>query len=303
MKRSILLLAAALSTAAYGMEMQGISVDAVERVAVAPTVLRMTVNLDARADTLDKALADMQARIEQAQTKLTALKPVEGTLKVTGPYAQDAENSQAQMMRMMRGRFSSGAQAAKPETPAQTHLVAKMEADWPLPAGDGATRLKEAARLREAIAAVFPKEGEKPKAEPAAADEAAEEAALMAAAMAASEEDESGIKPNQPMFGYIARLSDEQLAKARQDAVAKARTTAARIAAAAGTGLGDLRGIADNVSPSSGDDATDYAMAQYMRNMFGSSRAFSLSESEGQSFTLRDVTFNVSVQAVFDFGK
>jgi hypothetical protein len=80
--------------------------------------------------------------------------------------------------------------------------------------------------------------------------------------------DENQPKPGQPMFIYVAKVSDEDRAKVLSAAFAKARSEAEQLAAAANAKIGSLTGLQShaiaNESRNYGYNYAQYQMQQYM---------------------------------------
>lgn len=80
----ILLFCAGLAVAAPDRNAATVSGNGVEKIESLPGIMRMTLRLEAKADTLDKALEDMAKQTADVKTRLTALNPVDGKITEIG---------------------------------------------------------------------------------------------------------------------------------------------------------------------------------------------------------------------------
>jgi hypothetical protein len=263
-----------------------------EKVEVLPGALRMRVRLEAEADTMEEAITDIQQQLKDMESKLLALNPEKGTLKIKGPHLGTTGMSrEARMMAMMRGRFQEDEEKeAEPEK--KVALEAALEAEWKLGGGDLVALLRESAALRGSIEKAAPPKVEEKK--PTTEEE--EERLLMEMA---EYEDEEGLRAGVPLFSYVATLDKSRLAQARRQAFLKAKQIAQEIAEAAGGRLGPMTRLSSNVRSEDVGDEMDYYTLRSFRAMGLYTEGSA--ETEARSVSLKVLSFHVGVVASFHF--
>jgi hypothetical protein len=269
----------------------------VEKVELLPSVMRMALKIEAKGDTLDTALADLQKQFDELKGKLAAMNPVEGTLKMKGPeLAGGGPEERMRAMQQMRQRFGRGDNAAEPEKKdgkKQVALDGTIEAEWKLTSADVVGLLRESEKIRDGVTAAIPKKAAGEKKEGASEED--EEAALMRSAQMEQGQMEAG----QPVFIFVGSLDKAEVAKARQSAYAKARQSAQETADAAGGKLGALINVSSNANALNEEGYRgDYYSMQVMRQtmgMFGPQT----DETQAMSPTLKELNFSVMITASF----
>ena len=288
-----LILAGSLAFGSVGEGVPQVSGVGVEKVDLLPSAMRMVLKIEAKGDTLDDALADLQKQFDDLKGKLAATSPVEGTLKMKGPeLAGGGPDERMRMMQQMRQRFGRNDNTAAPEKKEGKKVVAlegTVQSEWKLTSGDVASLLRESEKIREAVTAAIPKKAAEEK-----KSEDEEEAALMQAAQM-----EQGAMPaGQPTFLFVGSVDKARLAQARQSAFAKARENAQEIAEAAGGKLGALVTVASNAANAEEVNNMDYYSMRFMRQAMGMSDR-SAGQAEAVSPTLKELSFAVEVNASF----
>ena len=125
-----------------------------------------------------------------------------------------------------------------------------LTAQWPLAGNTTEKLLLAADAVREKIKAADLAGGkETPKLSPEE-QELAEEMAAQASPNPGGDEEQ--VKPGEPRFLFVTRLSPQDRQAALADAFAKAKLQAAELAKAAGAGLGPLTGISGEAGGSTG---------------------------------------------------
>jgi hypothetical protein len=113
------------------------------------------------------------------------------------------------------------------------------------------------------------------------------------------------VKPGEPVFMYVSRISDAERDKALAEAFQKARAHATRLAKAAGAELGNLKSLtAHNASPrdydvSGGRNQYAYQMIQMARAQAGLDDD-EANDTEALGVEPGPVKINVTIMAVFD---
>jgi hypothetical protein len=207
-----------------------------------PQLVRLQMDLVAQGKDLKEALAKLKERREAATKKLSELGAKADSIRFEDFHAVPAQTDQQQRMRMqrmvqarMRGEKPSAKEAAKKD-PVKVSVT--LKAEWPLKAGSPEDRLVATSELEDQVREADlagQKEAEKLSAEE---KEEAEEGELEAPTYYGGEE---GPKPGDPVFIYVATVTDEEKAKLLADAFAKAKENATRLAQAAGAQLGALQ--------------------------------------------------------------
>lgn len=231
----------------------------------APAALRMYVELSANGQDLEAAFAVLDGRVSAVKKKLEELKADPKAFVVSAPaQSESASDQQERMAQMIRQRLGN---RPVPEALKATELVTAvvtLKAEWPLGADDSMPVVIQASRIRRSVeSAELAKLGAE-KAEEASpeAAEVVEEFELMT-----SDSDDS-VKPGQPVFLYVARVSDEDRRKAMAEAFQKAKTQAAELAQAAGVGMGTLVGLSGGVQGSGVESYSNFFVGDYEQGQY-----------------------------------
>ncbi len=232
-----------------------------------PQLMRMHVEVAARADTLEEALEILAERTRDARRKLGELNADADSIELGSPKLPLPEGGFADlMMAGMREDFGEDPLGEDEGVTVSAPLTAAWEID---DSADAAARLLDAhtlqTNIREADVAGM------------AGDERFEfeqEAAAEMMAMRGLMNMFGGSDPpGVPTFEFVATISDDERREALASAFAQARAEAELLAAATGSKLGALVSISSSVASSGGgemdfDDLMGMSM-QMMSQMMG----------------------------------
>ncbi|MGM0486660.1 MAG: SIMPL domain-containing protein [Planctomycetota bacterium] len=268
-----------------------------------PDLLRMHVELTGKAETLDEALAQLKTRREAALLQLEMLKADMDSVETEAPrIAAGQSRQQRQMEQMIRERMRSRGQRTPPGLTASESVAVSMtlRAEWPLEAKTPEEVLRRAESIRQQIkeADLAGSEEEEDELSPEAR-ELAEEMAGMSPGY-----DESAVKEGEPVFLFVARVSDADREKAMAEAFAKAREQARSLARAAGVDLGPLVSLAGHGTGQSDMTGEEYGYEYqaYVRRLAGRSAmssALDQNASEAMGPSPKSLSFKFLVRAYF----
>jgi len=204
-------------------------------------LIRLQIDLLAKGKDPKEALAKLKDRREAATKKLAELGATADSVRLEGVRVVPSKTDQQRQMEMMvRARMRGQKTTAREVTAREPVKVSiSLKAEWPLKGASPEERLLAAHelqdKLREADLA-GQKEAEQltPEEKEAMEEAAADEETHFYSGM------EEGPKPGEPVYLYVAKVSDEERARLLTDAFNKAKTNAARLAQAAGATLGPL---------------------------------------------------------------
>src|SRR5262249_55512295 len=221
-----------------------------------PEFLRLQVDLLARGKDLKEALANMEVRRKAAESQLVTLGADKATIEMGDPAITTGKSAQQQQMEMMvqQRRRQQGKKPGKEEKPPVTVSVS-CKADFPLKAAAQAELLIAAQTLQDKIKAADisgVKELEKQSPQD---DEVAEENQDFA--MPSMYPGGYEMKPGEPVFMYVSKISDEERAKALAEAFQKAKQEASALAKAAGVELGALQHLGNSFNWNDPTDAME----------------------------------------------
>jgi len=270
-----------------------------------PQLLRLHMELGAKAGSLKEALTKLGTLRAAAKKQLEELGAASASIEVGDAKVLPGKTDQRRQMAMMvRQRMKAGGKAAS--QPAQKELVTvslSLTAEWPLKEGSAEDRLLFVQELQDKIKAADL--GGQKEAQQLSAEEqelAEEEEAQMSSYMS---EDE-GPKFGEPAFLYVAKLTEEERAKGLADAFGKAKAEAGRLAAAAGVPLGTLcQLVSSNLygrSSSYGDEWSDFDYSSnraYYRLMQRSAARSADNPDEAIGVNPGSVSVRLAVQASF----
>ncbi len=244
-----------------------------------PTVIRMSLQLSEKAETVEKALEQLKDRREAAVQQLEALGAVKEAVKVEPPVLSTGKTSQQQrtdqMIKMLKAqgrRVPKGLEKAPPVT-----VTANITAEWPLKAAspeEAITLVKKLQDKVEAADLAGTKEAKKLTPEE---EELNEEMKDMMESMSYRGDEEAN--PGEPTFFYVATLSQEAQEKAIAEAFAQAKGNAEKLAKAAGIGVGSLASLTAAVSQS--DEYS--AMSEYYGGGYSARMMMARQMSQGDS--------------------
>jgi uncharacterized protein YggE len=255
----------------------------------APDVIRLQVQLTGDGKTLKEALAKLAARREACKKKLVALGAKEDAVTFDDAKidAADPRQQMEQMMRMRMNRGGGRPPATSPAGAARVSVGAIVKAEWTLAGKSGEDLLVLAQDLQDKVKAADLAETKTASLEE---QEAREERAGQDGS------DEQAPPPGQPVFLYVAKISDQQRAEVLADAFKKAKSNAADLAKAAGAELGALKQLQSQAAP----DMEQYQMMQYGRyNPYLMNQAQNPDPNEAIAAQPGPVTLRLTVSASF----
>jgi uncharacterized protein YggE len=270
-----------------------------------PTVIRMSLQLSEKAETVEKALEQLKDRREAAVQQLEALGAVKEAVKVEPPVLSTGKTSQQQrtdqMIKMLKAqgrRVPKGLEKAPPVT-----VTANLTAEWPLKAAspeEAITLVKKLQDKVEAADLAGTKEAKKLTPEE---EEVNEEMKDMMESMSYGGGEEAN--PGEPTFFYVATLSPEAQEKAIAEAFAQAKGNAEKLAKAAGIGVGPLASLTAAVSQSENYSAmSDYYGGGYPSQMMMARQLSQINAGDPrtQALSVSPTTakFQVIVMVTFD---
>ncbi|MEX0717601.1 MAG: SIMPL domain-containing protein [Planctomycetaceae bacterium] len=210
-----------------------------------PELMRLRIDLIAKGDTLEAALAALDDRAAAAKLQVVAFGAGKDSVQVGEARITDSKtDQQKQMEQMLAQRLRQAGRGAPAKTAETVTVAATLEAEWPLQAKNANELLLAVHPLQKKIIdanLAGTKDGDKLSAEE---QEMMEE--FGGYGYGGEEE-----KPGTPAFYFVAPIPQEELDRAAAEAFQKAKAQAERLAAAAGVRLGSLAGVND---PQSHDD-------------------------------------------------
>lgn len=269
-----------------------------------PDVLRMTMQISGEGKDIKEALAKLKSEREAIAAKLKELGAAEASVKFDPPRVGGGSSNLArqramqQMMRIRGGRPG----AAKPEAQPKVEVSTKVTAEWSFEAGDSPEELiVNAYTLREKVkAGGLSKKSAKAELSPEELEELEEAEGMVM--------DEYGMEqavlPGEPVFMFVSKVTDAERDAATAEAFKKAKADAARLAAASGSKIGEIRQVTAHTMPVAGDsdygnDYYDggYYQAQMMRQLGMNVPGSNADEAAG--LEPGPVSLQVSVTAAF----
>ncbi|MGD9646312.1 MAG: SIMPL domain-containing protein [Pirellulales bacterium] len=240
-----------------------------------PEVLRMQMEIYAKAPDLKTALSQLAKRRSDAEKLLVELGASDSSLKFGTPHVSaQAVQRQRQMRMMLAQRLRTpGARSRSDAAPAEpVTLALQLTAEWPIGSTAPDDLLVKTHDLQERIVAADiagKKELEQPT----------EEEEELAAEMQGMYVDPSEQQAGEAVFVYVAKIPQDVRREAIAKAFDKAKATAADLAQAAGAAIGDLRELrcVEQVGPTVGGlsgmggmyyDSMAYRLAQQAAGMF-----------------------------------
>lgn len=256
---------------------------------------------------IKEALENLKADRETLAGKLKELGAADEAVQFGEPRIGAAGgalvSAQQRMMAQMIRMRQMGNRAAKPDAgePEPVAVSLTATAEWPLDeASSPEAFLVSAYELREKL-----RSGGLAKAAAAPAKELTpeeqEEQEEMAAMMDDDGDGSGGPKPGEPAFVFVRRVAPAEHDAATAEAFAKAKAAAARLAAAAGGKLGELRTVSGSASAAdAGGDEDVYAMQRAMFQQMGVNTGGDGADvEEATAAEPGPVTLELSVTAAF----
>ena len=201
-----------------------------------PQVLRMQLEIHAKANDLKTALSRLTDRRAKAEKVLLELGADKASLKFGTPHVSAEATQRQQQMRMMvlqQLRARGGRPKEGAETPEPVTLALSVKAEWPLAQTEPNELLLLTHELQKKIKTADlsgKKEVEQPSEEE---EELAEE-------MQSNYLDGSEQQVGEPVFMYVAKIAPADRKQAIADAFNQAKSKADDLAQAAGASIGSL---------------------------------------------------------------
>jgi len=302
---------AAMMAAGQGAARETVSAVGTATLERRPVALRVHVEVIAKGRTLKEALTNLADLREAARVQLDALGAVEESVSFGEPSLSNVEAAQRKQFEMMvRQRMTArGKQVPKGlQVPKSFAVSSRLTADVPLQGQSTEALLLEAQALREKIKAAD-LAGTKQAGELSPEEqELAEEMAQMM-----MQHGEEPVPVGEPLFMYVARITEAERDRAMADAFAKAKARAERLAGAAGVKLGPLVALGGSGGGSSAMTnpdvygmygGGDYRRQQYLRQLMRSGGAAD-DDSTNETFGAEPggLKFNFMVTAMFALGE
>jgi uncharacterized protein YggE len=230
---------------------------------VAPDSMRMVLQLPAEGKTLKDAMAKMGQRKESAKKKLAALGAAENDVTFEDLRA-DTPNPQQLMQQALQARMGMAKKPAAPAGAPTVRLLVTLKARWPLSGKSPEELFAASQELQEKI-----KSADLAELKQASAEERER-----------LEEQQGGAEinfgmpppppPGEPSFSFSARIADDQIAAATQQAFKIAREKARQLATGAGVELGNLKQLSSTLVPDV--DASQNSYLQIIQAAQGSAQ-------------------------------
>jgi len=268
--------------------------------------LRMQVDVLSRAGDIREALDGLKIRSADARTKLVELGASEESLQFGEPTVVTEDNGQRQQIEQMIAQsLRNSGRGKKPQAIARPVTVsARLTAEWLLDSADTAEQLVKSHELQQAIRdADVSGSKEATQLTPEEQEVLEESQETFRSYNSYGEES----KPGEPVFYFVASISEEDYQKALTDGFQKAKTDATRLATATGSKLGKLESLsvtsAGTPAYSNFGSSQDYRVYQMLQRFGGGEEG----ESPEKSSDRREavgvqpgvVTYNLTVSAGF----
>lgn len=275
-----------------------IAATGVAKLVTQPDLLRLKIQLVAHAPTITDAMEGVSDLKTAAQAQLDMLAADPDSIEFTPPALTDAKSDQQRQMEMMvmQRMRGSGRKAGEKEDDEKVAVAITLTAEWPLKEKAPESRLVELYELKKKIEAAdlggIANRERTPEEE-----ELMEEAAAMGYMGMGG--DEAMTKPGVPSFMAVAKITDQQQLDLLTEAVSKARANAARLARAAGTGLGELESISATGIGFDPTDSGSYSRFYMYQMMANPSQDAAAADDEAVSVQPGPVTYHVTVNASY----
>ncbi|MHB8951534.1 MAG: SIMPL domain-containing protein [Pirellulaceae bacterium] len=223
-----------------------------------PTLVRMSIQLQEKAETVEAALARLKDRREAALQQLESFGADKESLVVEPPtLAAGKTSQQRQMEQVLRMRQMQGRRIPKGmEKPHVVTVTSNLTAQWPLDMKSSDEMLAFVNELQNKVTAADLAGVKEAKEISPEEEELNEEMQQMMGSMSYGEEE---VNPGEPQFLYVAKLKDEARDTAMTEAFTRAKAHAEQLAKAAGIELGPLTSLRG----STGRSDEESAMMQY----------------------------------------
>ncbi len=268
-----------------------------------PSVMRMTVQLTEKAESLKEALARLKDRTEAAVLQLEALGANKDSVKVQPvELASGKTRQQQQMEQVLRMRRMQGRRVPKGlEVPEVITVTANLTAEWPLDAKSSEETLAYTKDIQDRVTAADLAGMKDANDLTPEAEELDEEMQQMMESMSYGEQE---TPPGEPHFFFVATLTTKAREEAMAEAFARAKAQAEQLAKSAGIQLGSLASLkcfanqSEAADPGYYDDGSSYRIRMMLaRQAQLSGEANAQDETLVQSPNL--AMFRIAVIATF----
>ena len=270
-----------------------------------PEIMRMQIEIQAKAGSLKEALVALKKQEETAKAQLAVLGANKKSIKIGSPTLSAATDSgqQQQMEMLMQARLRSrgGKTAKKKATTTPVVVKVSLIAEWKITAITAEELLLASHPLQKKIKDAD-LAGVKTTAKLTPEQQEILEELGDTSSMYSPYGNGNQTKPGEPVFSFVCAISEQEQEKALADAFQKAKAQAARVAKATGSQLGKLASVS-SVSMGGGDDMSgygnNYAIYQAYQQMTSGDQS-QANPSEAVGMLPKKVTFRVSVTAGFE---
>ncbi|MFO1044419.1 MAG: SIMPL domain-containing protein [Planctomycetaceae bacterium] len=258
-----------------------------------PTSMRMTIQFKETGKDITEALKNLKDRRDAATATVIKLGAVKESIQEGIPGSAADDPQAARMMAMME-RHNPTAVSRKKKGAAKVTLTGSLSAEWVLNGDKLDDTLKQIQSIKDKIiAAELAGAQTKKKLTPEEMEEMEE--------MEMMQQEIGGVqqKAGEPGYIFIARISEEEAAKARAAAFQKATRQAEQLVASAGRKLGKLRGMQSHGTMGMENDFQVYGYRAH------NGADANENSDDGDELLVKSPTFGkipyfVAVQAMFD---
>jgi len=282
-----------------------VSADGTASIERFPTRLRLGVLLEGKGKTLEEALGRLQDRRQKVAAGLEPLGVDKQSITFGAPGFSAAVGQQRQQLeRMIRERMRVTGQALPKglQLPQVRSVAAMLQAEWPLPAGTPEEVLLAAQAIQDKVAALDLAGKKDEQALSPEEQELVEEMQGMAQQSFPSPYGQEQAEPGQPLFVYVAEISEQDRDRVMAEAFQKAKTKAERLARSAGRGLGSIQVLTEqNITSPEYYDPYSGGMPQAVAFLSGRAGPGGQPDQENliASPTAGPITFRFTVSATF----
>jgi uncharacterized protein YggE len=272
-----------------------------------PTVMRMKIDLIAKAGSIKEALKSLEDRKNTARKQLEELGADTESIKFGAASVSSEQSEQQQqmlmMMEMINERRGRSARETDSKTAVPITVTCSLTADWKLTAQTPGKLLEFVHPLQQEIRNADISGAKDATALTPEQQELIEEMGSEFRSNRYSSSSEP--QPGTPMFAFAAPISEDEQDQALAEAFQKAKANAFRLSKAAGMSLGKLVSVSSNESRGSGfDEYSDYYGGGYYGSRMGRMQALlEADDSSREAIGVEPgiVQATVTVTAQFEF--
>ncbi|HEX4143519.1 MAG TPA: SIMPL domain-containing protein [Pirellulales bacterium] len=210
-----------------------------------PDILRMQLEISAKAKTLGVAIKKLEAHRDAALNQLTKMASDKESTRAGEIQLNSSTSPQQQQMELMiRQRLRQAGKPVKKDGEKPITVSCTLTAEWKLKGKTAVELLLEAQAIEDNVRGADLAEGDS---EEQSVEE--EELAEEIEEQVMNFNDEAQQKPGEPTFIFVCKISPEDRTKATAAAFAKARRQAEELSSAAGAELGALQSVSRSLTP------------------------------------------------------